>query len=278
MNATAPATLFLSALLLSVSWAATASAQDHSDSDSQQADGSWLETLLAKREAAGVRQDETSKQVPLPDFGRDRYTFSAWIKTEDDGSVFAKTTPEGRWVTGGKSLFIAHGRLAFDIGWVGVIDGSRRVDDGRWHHVAFTGGSPQRIYVDGRLDAEGDLEPTPDVPGHVLKLGYTSTDFPEQRQIAFVGEMDDVRIYGRALALEANPLIDFDQLVFIKRYTYHSSHFYTDFIDGVGNLGGNLCILDMKSGEVTELLPHTKEGIFGRFDLSLDAKRIVFDW
>ena len=73
-------------------------------------------------------------------------------------------------------------------------------------------------------------------------------------------------------------LFNFDKLVFVKRYTYHSSHFYTDFIDGVGNLGGNLCILDTKTGKVTDLLPEMEDGIFGRFDLSFDAKRIVFDW
>ena len=57
-----------------------------------------------------------------------------------------------------------------------------------------------------------------------------------------------------------------------------TSHFYTDFIDGVGNFGGNLCILDTRTGKVTDLLPEMEDGIFGRFDLSFDAKRIVFDW
>ena len=71
---------------------------------------------------------------------------------------------------------------------------------------------------------------------------------------------------------------DFDELVFIKRYTYQSSHFYTDFIDGCHNFGGNLCVLNMKDGSVRELVPSLKEGIFGRFDLSFDAKKIVFDW
>ncbi len=69
-----------------------------------------------------------------------------------------------------------------------------------------------------------------------------------------------------------------EKLVFVKRYTYGSSHFYTDFIDGVENFGGNLCILDVKSGKVIDLLPPMKDGIFGRFDLSFDARRIVFDW
>jgi len=74
------------------------------------------------------------------------------------------------------------------------------------------------------------------------------------------------------------PLLGADKLLFVKRYTYHSSHFYTDFIDGVGNFGGNLCVLDLKSGKVTDLLPEMARGIFGRFDLHFSARRIVFDW
>ncbi|MHC4133325.1 MAG: hypothetical protein ACYSR3_15280, partial [Planctomycetota bacterium] len=38
---------------------------------------------------------------------------------------------------------------------------------------------------------------------------------------------------------------DIDKLVFVKRYTFQSSHFYTDFIDGCVNFGGDLCILDL---------------------------------
>jgi len=75
-----------------------------------------------------------------------------------------------------------------------------------------------------------------------------------------------------------NLLIDFDQVLFVKRYTYQSSHYYTDFIDGCDNPGGNLCILSLKDGSVTEIVPSMNYGIFGRYDLSFDGKRIVFDW
>ncbi len=92
------------------------------------------------------------------------------------------------------------------------------------------------------------------------------------------------RFYGdfQQLQCEAlvadNPLMDFDQLLFVKRYTYQSSHYYTDFIDGTENPGGNLSILSLKDGTVTEILPSMKQGIFGRYDLSFDGKRVVFDW
>ena len=73
-------------------------------------------------------------------------------------------------------------------------------------------------------------------------------------------------------------LLDFDKLVFVKRYTYQSNHYYTDFINGCENFGGNICVLSLKNGKVTELVPSMRHGIFGRYDLSFDGKRVVFDW
>ncbi|MHC4758011.1 MAG: hypothetical protein ACYTE8_05100 [Planctomycetota bacterium] len=54
-----------------------------------------------------------------------------------------------------------------------------------------------------------------------------------------------------------------DKLLFVKRYNFQSSHFYTDFIDGCIYFGGNLCVLDLNTGEVKELVPSMREGIFG---------------
>ena len=99
---------------------------------------------------------------------------------------------------GGKSLFVRGGHACFDVGFVGCVEGRRRVSDGKWHHIAFTGGSPQNIYVDGALDGDGCLERRGDVKGNVFKLGNTSSNFPSSNQ--FRGELDDVRVYGRALS------------------------------------------------------------------------------
>jgi len=79
----------------------------------------------------------------------------------------------------------------------------------------------------------------------------------------------------------SRPELSFDKIIFIKRFTYHSSHFYTDFLDGCSRYGGNISILDLKSGAVKDLFPKESEmagGIFGRFTLSFDAKKLVFDW
>ncbi len=72
---------------------------------------------------------------------------------------------------------------------------------------------------------------------------------------------------------------DIDRLVFVKRATFQSSHYYTDFIDGCKFFGTDLCVLDLKSGNVTSILPEgMKTGLISRIDVSFDAKRVVFDW
>ncbi len=68
------------------------------------------------------------------------------------------------------------------------------------------------------------------------------------------------------------------KIAFLKRYTYNGGHYYTEYIQGSYQPGGNLCILDLADGSAKELLPELKGGVFERFDVSFDAQRIVFAW
>ena len=70
----------------------------------------------------------------------------------------------------------------------------------------------------------------------------------------------------------------FDRIVFIKRNTCTSDHYYTDHVNDRAKSGGNLCVLNLRDGKVTELAGELKGGWFGRFDVSFDAKKIVFGW
>jgi hypothetical protein len=466
----------------------------------------WHETMTASLTALAGSKPEAAAHTPLPNFGKDPYTVTAWIRTRRGGTIVAKAPAKGEWVEQGKSIFVEDGKLSYDIGWVGCVNSRRGVGDGKWHHVAVVGRPADvrlHFYIDGRLDTTGRLDAQPDAKEWPTKIGYTSNDFGG----AFRGELDEVRIYNRALpadrvkalfekgapesdsglvgrwsfessgndgsgsgnhaatkgkvdfaagksgkalklegsghlvvaggggagpatilwglvardfpddvsrqeisweradgiwpgwragdlpglarryaeaserssakartlaskvtdtaglarvrklylrsrryglvleklgkfnlkglrkaivclarrhpesevhlarldALEqqaarwgggggeidgaalakwkvgleglrrealvtGNPLLKCGKLVFAKRYTFQSGHFYTDFIDGCDNFGGNLCILDLKTGKVTGLVPKLKDGIFGRFDLHYDAKRIVFGW
>ena len=78
----------------------------------------------------------------------------------------------------------------------------------------------------------------------------------------------------RAL-VDENPLLASGRIVFVKRNTYQTGWYYSEFMQA-GSPGGNLCILDLATGEVTELCPQLSGGIFDRFDLSFDAERLVF--
>ena len=83
------------------------------------------------------------------------------------------------------------------------------------------------------------------------------------------------RLEGR---IADNPAIDFDKVVFVKRKTYTANHYYTKHINSQWLPGGNLCVLDLKTGQVNELVPELTGGVFERFDVAFDATRIVFAW
>ncbi len=70
-----------------------------------------------------------------------------------------------------------------------------------------------------------------------------------------------------------------EQIVFVERSVFQSSHYYTDFIDGSRFFGTDICVLDLKTGRKRSILPaEMKSGIVNRIDLSFDAKRVLFDW
>ena len=68
-----------------------------------------------------------------------------------------------------------------------------------------------------------------------------------------------------------------DKIVFIRRRTLNSNHYYTEHINSEFKPGGGVCILDLNDGSVREIkMP--KPGVVNRFDISYDARKIVFDF
>ncbi len=106
------------------------------------------------------------------------------------------------------------------------------------------------------------------------ELASTSKDGSNPQHLRALSVATDELRYEALVA--ANPLMQFEKMLLVKRKTYQSSHYYTDFIDGCKHFGGNLCVLSLADGTVKELAPEMKEGIFDRYDLSWDGKRIVF--
>jgi Hydrazine synthase alpha subunit middle domain/NPCBM/NEW2 domain len=69
-----------------------------------------------------------------------------------------------------------------------------------------------------------------------------------------------------------------EKIVFVRRFTLTSNHIYTEHVNSRWTPGGGLCVLDLRTGVATELLPEMRGGVFNRFDVSYDAKKILFDY
>ena len=150
--------------------------------------------VLLKASGGGTAVVSPTGQM---DFGSSNMTISAWIKTKAGGTIISKAAQSGRWVKNGKTLFVRGGRLGYDVGWVGQVSGGPKVDDGKWHHVSATRNQSGKVtlYVDGKKAASKTL-PSTDEASHIVRLGYTATDFMPP----FNGEMDEVRIFKRVLS------------------------------------------------------------------------------
>ena len=75
-----------------------------------------------------------------------------------------------------------------------------------------------------------------------------------------------------------NPLLADQKLILVKRFTYDSQHYYDDYYHGPSAWGGNLCLVSLADGKTTPLVPQLAGGIFDHYDLSFDARRIVFGY
>lgn len=136
----------------------------------------------------------------------DRHDFSiaARLRTRKGGTIFCETGKESKWVPHGKTFFIRNGRLAFDIGWVGVVQSRKRLDDGQWHDVAVTYAGETgdvRLFIDGKQDGQGRLVVPRPLAQRVLRIGYTAADFPKP-QTFFQGDLAYVRLHDRTLSTE----------------------------------------------------------------------------
>ncbi|TKG91580.1 hypothetical protein EYV94_21380 [Puteibacter caeruleilacunae] len=68
------------------------------------------------------------------------------------------------------------------------------------------------------------------------------------------------------------------EVVFIKRLTLDGNHFYTEYVNSTWLPGGNICVLNLETGQVRDLVPQLNEGVFNRFDISYDAGKVIFDY
>lgn len=68
------------------------------------------------------------------------------------------------------------------------------------------------------------------------------------------------------------------EIVFIRRLTLNANHVYTDHVNSRWMPGGGLAVLNLRTGAVRDLAPQLASGVVHRFDVSFDARKIVFDF
>ena len=78
--------------------------------------------------------------------------------------------------------------------------------------------------------------------------------------------------------MEQNPLLAGKRLLFVKRFAYDSDHYYDEFITGTRAFGGGLFTLSLQRRRGRAGRAGLGEGVVDRYDLSFDARRIVFDY
>ena len=131
------------------------------------------------------------------------FTIAARIKTGTGGTIFCQAPAEGPWAPDGKTLFIRDGRLTFDIGWVGAVAAKTKITDERWHDIVMTWQHKTglvKLFVDGKIDGQGTLKPKAKAAKQAIRIGFTSSDFPDPT--FFVGQLIDVRFFQRELAVK----------------------------------------------------------------------------
>jgi len=127
---------------------------------------------------------------------------TAWIKTETPSKPYQVIITRGpsNW----RLMSSRHiNTLHFAAGGIRVVEddptmlnGTRDITDGRWHHVAaIYDGLRMCLYVDGDLDASVGAGGTLDISDEPVRIG----GIPESPDRQWTGSIDDVRIYDYAL-------------------------------------------------------------------------------
>jgi len=148
---------------------------------------------------------------PSLDFGAGDWTVSAWFKTTMIGADAGTLYGKGGDDTGGKRYALHMGSSTEGV--VSLIcdddkdkcpvDSKSVTNDGQWHCVAAQrAGTELRIYIDGLLEGTLAIPATYDLSGtsqHNAYVGAITNHTDGSLYKLFSGQIDDVRVYNRAL-------------------------------------------------------------------------------
>jgi len=138
------------------------------------------------------------------------FTWTAWIKTNTDGTIIAFTREKEDFSRGGKIFHLRDGgKLALEVNGKGIFTSRNKISDDKWHHVALVVKSHDdgengdaALYIDGKKDGEKTnwgVGNSPDKGDFVLKIGFSNKNYKWK---SFNGLIDNVTIFNRELTPE----------------------------------------------------------------------------
>jgi len=153
-------------------------------------------------------QFDSSSWVSMTDnglpAGSNPRTVEAWIKTSDagTGAIFVYGTPlaSGQLSYVGKNFPAGSNNIWISQWGLSITTSGVNIMDGNWHHIAVISSSGNyKIYVDGILRASGNMTTNTVLSGIATIGAYkVYSDGTDQ----FIGQIDEVAIYNRALSTE----------------------------------------------------------------------------
>ncbi|MEM9414423.1 MAG: LamG domain-containing protein [Planctomycetota bacterium] len=142
-------------------------------------------------------------------------TVALWFNADDLNAPGRQMLYEEGGGTRGLNIYIENGQLVVggwnraESGWQGTWLSTDAIVAGHWHHVVLTlDGGPTtqpgalHAYLDGQLFASGEGSQLWPHSGDITLGGIGDTRFPDGSggAAAFLGHIDDFRIYNRALS------------------------------------------------------------------------------
>ena len=156
----------------------------------------------------------TKDYIVFPEFALSSISISLWVKYIDNahsGDHNAAIVSLGEWDTNILMLWTnADGdlRLMASENGVSLLEESITLEgvlsDSNWHHVAVVIDNDKdtvTVYFDGSEDAIEQLTGNIDIDNDTLYASLHKWDYGSSMASRFVGSLDDMRIYGRALNL-----------------------------------------------------------------------------
>ncbi|MEK7506322.1 MAG: LamG domain-containing protein [Patescibacteria group bacterium] len=136
----------------------------------------------------------------IDNFNTADFTLSGWVKTTS--TVGAVSANQNSGSSAGFTFQLSSGAMYFRtsdaVGNWSETTGVTPVNDNNWHYlVATRSGTTQAIYIDGKLDASNTVTLRDMGTGNTLYIGIYR---PSPVDSPFLGLLDDIRIYNRALS------------------------------------------------------------------------------